>query len=76
MDLVYRKYKFMEQFMKIASIEKIEKLELFLKEEILEEEIPNDLKKVLDKGLQQINEGKTNSTEEVINSVRNKYNLV
>ena len=76
MDLVSRKYKFIEQFMKIASVEKMERLERFFKKEILEKEVSEDLKKVLDLGLEQIEEGKTFSTKEVMKRIKTKYNLV
>ncbi len=75
MDLASRKYKFMEQFMKIASEEKIEKLERFFRQEILEEEISSELKEALDIGIEQIKEGKTFSTEEVMTRVKTKYNI-
>ena len=76
MDLAARKYKFIEQFMKIVSVEKMEKLEKFFKKEMLEEEVSEDLKKVLDLGLDQIEEGETFSTEEVMNRLKTKHNLI
>jgi len=75
MDLAVRKYRFMEQFMKIGSVDKIEKLEQFFKKEILEDEVSDGLKKVLDLGLEQINTGNTLSTEEVMNRIKAKYNV-
>jgi hypothetical protein len=76
MDLASRKYKFIEQFMKIASVEKIERLEKFFKKEMLEEELSEDLKKVLDLGILQIEEEEIFSTEEVITRIKTKYNLI
>lgn len=39
------------------------------------QEVSEDLKKILDLGSEQIKKGETYSTEEVMNRIRNKYNL-
>ncbi len=75
MDLAARKYKFLEQFMQIASEEKIERLEQFLKREILDDEIPDVVKQILDKSIEESNLGNVRTHEQVITDIKAKYNL-
>lgn len=75
MDLTTRKYSFIERFMSITSIDKIERLEKLLNAEIGQEEMPKELKQVLDIGLAQIEEGKTKSALEVTSRIKKKYNI-
>ncbi len=75
MDLVTRKYKLIESFMKIASVEQIEKLENFFKKEIAMDEFEEDLKQVLDISMKQIQDKKTFTSDSVVNEAKSKYGL-
>lgn len=77
MDLVNRKYHFMERLMNIDSIEKLEKLERFFNAEIEEDQgqIPEFLQKLINKGIEDVAAGKVHSSEEVHNKIKKKYGL-
>lgn len=77
MDLESRKYNIIQELFKVKEESVIYTLEQVLKKEKIESiDIPENLKKILDKGLTQIEEGKTHSTEEVMSRVKDKFNLV
>jgi predicted transcriptional regulator len=77
MDLESRKYNIIQELFKVKEESVIYTLEQVLKKEKIDSiDIPEDLKKILDKGLTQIEEGKTHSTEEVMSRVKDKFNLV
>ena len=77
MDLESRKYNIIQELFKVKEESVIYTLEQVLKKEKIDSiDIPEDLKKILDKGLTQIDEGKTHSTEEVMSRVKDKFNLV
>ncbi len=80
MDLAKRKLQLMEQFMKIASVEKIEKLEKYFKKEIsndsdLWDEIPTTVQKIIDKSLEESEKGEVIPHNEVMAKVRAKYKI-
>ena len=75
MDISARKLNLIAQLMGIVNLDTIARFEKFFEKEILENEVSDDLKKVLDLGLEQINEGNTFSTKEVMNRVKAKYNV-
>ncbi len=77
MDLAVRKLHLLEQFMKIGSVDKIERLEKFFKTEIQEEiEKPELLLKLLEKSKEDSKLGKVRPHEEVMKEVQEKYNIV
>ncbi|AOW17663.1 hypothetical protein LPB03_09380 [Polaribacter vadi] len=77
MDLESRKYNIIQELFKVKEESVIYTLEQVLKKEKIESiDIPENLKKILDKSLTQIEEGKTHSTEEVMSRVKDKFNLV
>ena len=77
MDLESRKYNIIQELFKVKEESVIYTLEQVLKTEKIESiDIPENLKKILDKSLTQIEEGKTHSTEEVMSRVKDKFNLV
>ncbi|MDP5092424.1 MAG: hypothetical protein NWQ17_03900 [Polaribacter sp.] len=80
MDFATRKLQLLEQFMKIVSTEKIEKLEQFFKKEISDEqdiwdEIPQKVQEIVDQSLHESEEGKVISHQEIIAKVKKKYNI-
>jgi len=80
MDLAARKYKFIEQLMKIASAEKLDKLEKFFKKEIdispdPYDELPRPIKRLLAQSKKDSGQGRSKSHEEVMADIRAKYNL-
>ena len=77
MDLESRKYNIIQELFKVKEESVIYTLEQVLKKEKIESiNIPENLKKILDKSLTQIDEEKTHSTEEVMIRVKDKFNLV
>ena len=77
MDLESRKYNIIQELFKVKEESVIYTLEQVLKKEKIDSiDIHEDLKKILDKGLTQIEEGKTHSTEEVMSRVKDKFNFV
>ncbi len=77
MDLESRKYNIIQELFKVKEESVIYTLEQVLKKEKIESiNIPENLKKILDKNLTQIEEEKTHSTEEVMSRVKDKFNLV
>ncbi|WP_339886302.1 hypothetical protein [Polaribacter vadi] len=77
MDLESRKYNIIQELFKVKEESVIYTLEQVLKKEKIDSiDISEDLKKILDKGLTQIEERKTHSTEEVMSRVKDKFNLV
>ena len=80
MDFATRKLQLLEQFMKIVSTEKIEKLEQFFKKEISNEqdvwdEMPQKVQEIVDQSLHESEEGKVISHQEVISKAKKKYNI-
>jgi hypothetical protein len=80
MDFATRKLQLLEQFMKIVSTEKIEKLEQFFKKEISDEqdvwdEMPQTVQEIVDQSLHESEEGKVISHQEVIAKAKKKYNI-
>ena len=80
MDLAARKYKFIEQFMKIASVEKLEKLEIFLRRELETtinpfDELPNVAKQLLAKSKKDSANDRVRSHADVMADIKAKYNL-
>lgn len=80
MDLAARKLQLMEQFMKIANIETVEKLELFFKKEVSDDtdvwnEMPDTVQKIVEKSLEESNNGKVTPSSQVMARVRAKYNV-
>lgn len=80
MDLAARKYKFIEQFMKIASVEKLEKLEIFLKGELETtddpfDKLPNVAKQLLAKSKEDSTSGRVRSHADVMTDIKAKYDL-
>ena len=80
MDFATRKLQLLEQFMKIVSTEKIEKLEQFFKKEISNEqdvwdEMPQKVQEIVDQSLHESEEGKVISHQEVIAKAKKKYNI-
>ncbi|MBG7612947.1 hypothetical protein IU405_11880 [Polaribacter sp. BAL334] len=80
MDFATRKLQLLEQFMKIVSTEKIEKLEQFFKKEISNEqdvwdEMPQTVQEIVDQSLHESEEGKVISHQEVIAKAKKKYNI-
>ncbi len=80
MDLTTRKYKFIEQLMKVASAEKLDKLEKFFKKEIETsldpyDELPEPIKRLLSKSKEDSTKGKSRSHKEVMADIRAKYDL-
>ena len=80
MDFATRKLQLLEQFMKIVSTEKIEKLEQFFKKEISDEqdiwdEMPQTVQEIVDQSLHESEEGKVISHQEIIAKVKKKYNI-
>lgn len=78
MDLLARKYKIIEQFMQIASTEKLDKLEKFLNNEILNHKnnaLPLEVKQVLDKSIEQSLVQNVKPHVQVMKEVKAKYNL-
>ena len=77
MNLESRKYNIIQELFKVKEESVIYTLEQVLKKEKIESiDIPENLKKILDKNLTQIEEEKTHSTEEVMSRVKDKFNLV
>lgn len=77
MDLAARKYKFIEQFMKIASVEK---LEIFLRRELETtsnpfDELPNVAKQLLAKSKEDSANDRVRSHADVMADIKAKYNL-
>ena len=76
MNLESRKYNIIQELFKVKEESVIYTLEQVLKKEKIESiDIPENLKKILDKNLTQIEEEKTHSTEEVMSRVKDKFNL-
>lgn len=80
MDLAARKLQLMEQFMNISNIETIEKLEKFFKKEVSNDtdvwdEMPKAVQKIIEKSLEESNNGKVTPSSEVMARVRAKYNV-
>ncbi len=73
MDLAVRKLQLMEQFMKIVSIEKIEKIERFFEKEIVNDS--DVISRLLEKSRKESKLGKTKTNEEVFRKVQEKYNI-
>ena len=80
MDLTTRKYKFIEQLMKVASAEKLDKLEKFFKSEIETStdpysELPEPIKRLLSKSKEDSTKDRVRSHNDVMADIRAKYNL-
>lgn len=77
MDLEARKYHIIQELFNVEEESVIYTLEQVLKGEKEKYiNVSEELKRVLDRGQKEIDEGKTFSTEEVMNRVRSKYDLV
>jgi hypothetical protein len=77
MNLESRKYNIIQELFKVKEESVIYTLEQVLKKEKIESiDISEELKKILDISLTQIDEGKTHSTKEVMRRVKDKFNLV
>jgi len=76
MDLTFRKYKFIEQFMKIVDVEQLEKLEQFFKKEIVNnsiENLPKEIKEILENSEADIENGNLHSHLDVVKEMRATY---
>lgn len=80
MDLAARKYKLMEQFMQIASADKLEKLEKFFKKEILEDkdvwdELPVVVQQIVMQSKEESKKGEVTPHSEVMEKIKAKYKV-
>ena len=79
MDLAARKYRLMEQLMKVANSDTLEKLENLLKKETNTtdpyDDMPEPIKRLLAKSKEDSNAGRVRPHEEVMAEIKAKYNL-
>ena len=81
MDLANRKLQLMEKLMGIINPESIDKIEDFFKKEITDntdvwDEIPKDVQRVIDKSIEESNNGQVISQREVMTKIKAKYKIV
>lgn len=80
MDLANRKLQIMEQLMGIINPESIDKIENFFKKEITNnkdvwDELPNVVQKIIDKSIEESNNGQVTSHSEVMTKIKAKYKI-
>ena len=76
MDLTLRKYKFIEQFMKIVNAEQLDKLEQFFKKEIVDnsiENLPKEIQEMLKKSEYDIENSNLHSHLDVLKEMKAAY---
>ncbi|MDO5986655.1 hypothetical protein Q4Q39_04470 [Flavivirga amylovorans] len=79
MDLEARKYKIVKKLMKVSDEETLYKLEQVINEDIAQQssisELPESIQRLLSQSIEDSEQGRVKSHEEVMANIRAKYNL-